>query len=114
MRRVRAVWDRERTSVKNKTPSHWFMAGWDPSLALSPPLGHLPLPSASTIPAIVLRGRESPAWHDQVLSAGGSPGLGYQVRRQTREEPPKCFRVHTATHSRGWLWCSFQKPPSSG
>lgn len=57
MRRVGAVWDRERTSVKSKTPSRWLMAGWDASL------GPLPRPTATAIPAVVLRGQESPAWH---------------------------------------------------
>lgn len=44
MRRVGAVWDRERTSVKSKTPSRWLMAGWDASLAPNPPLGPSPTP----------------------------------------------------------------------
>lgn len=96
MRRVRAVWDRERTSVKNKTPSRWFMAGWDASLALNPPLGHLPLPTATTIPAVVLRGQESPAWHSWVLSAGRNPGP-WVTDEETSQRGAK---THPSPHSK--------------
>lgn len=64
MRRVRAVWDGERTSVKNKTRPVGSWLGWDPSPALTPPLGPLHLPTATTMPAVVLGDGRSPAWHN--------------------------------------------------
>lgn len=52
MRRVRAEWDRERTSVRNKpfplVLGLWL--GWDHSLALHPPLGHPHLPTSPLYP----------------------------------------------------------------
>lgn len=57
MRRIRAVSDRERTSVRNKTAS-----------CLWPDWGPLPGPKPSPrqtphFPAATLTGRRSPAWH---------------------------------------------------
>lgn len=48
MRRVRAEWDRERTSVRNKPFPVGLWLGWDPSRALHPPGGHPHLPTAPT------------------------------------------------------------------
>lgn len=82
MRRIRAVCDRERTSVRNKTASHCLWLDRGPCLALNPPLDQPPLPHCTTVPAAALTGRGSPAWHTQVLSVGDSPGPREQVRTQ--------------------------------
>lgn len=58
MRRIRAVWDRERTSVKNKTPAHCFMAELGPRLGPKTSLGPTPTSPVATTPAVVLRGGE--------------------------------------------------------
>lgn len=50
MRRVRAVWDRERTSVKNKTPSRWLMAGLGSQPGPEPSLGPPPPPHCNHHP----------------------------------------------------------------
>lgn len=63
MRRIRAVCDRERTSVRNRTASCCLGLVWGPCLALNPPPDQPHFPTAATIPAAAPTGRRSPAQH---------------------------------------------------
>lgn len=104
MRRIRAVSDRERTSVSQESNSPLlFVAASGPLAGPKPSPGPTPLPHCTAVPAATLTGRRAPAWHTRVPSVGDSPGLGERVRAQAGEEP-KPARVHTASHGRAWLW----------
>lgn len=101
-RRVRAVWDRESTSVKNNT-----LARWGPSLALNPPLAQAHLPTVTTIPAADLRGEQVSSTVQPSAGCCWGPMLWRRARRQAAEEL-ELARVHMANHGRPWLWAPGQ------
>ena len=85
MRRIRAVWDRERTSVKSKTAACCFTAGLGPRLALKPPQDQ-PTPAATATPSCRPEGwvgRPEPG-----TSAVETCALGDRRGDKPREEPP--------------------------
>lgn len=99
MRRVRAEWDRERTSVRNKTP---LVRGWAGTPAgPSTLLGATPTFPLHPLPSCCLRvGGSSMAqrgaecwWEPRPCSTGKETGWrGAETR------------VHAANPGRGWLW----------